>query len=641
MEQKRLAPDTFPLREAMDPGVSFLLISDVFETLAQNRPLKITLETIADLICSRLGYHSCAILLAQAEDDLLRIVGASGLSSYYVEAVNHSHPIHVNDLHLSEGPSSRAFRTGSPVLVEDTESDATFQRWRLLARQQRVRSLVALPLPSQGKLIGTLNCYQREPRQYPNSEIRTLMMVATQIGIAVDIARMVEAQQQTIGHLEDLSHDLQHQHRLLEQASRIHRMLTQLVLTNRGIPTIVGTLAREIGHPVLVQDQFFQVLTGADAQGHLTPDIPPLTEEALASYRIGAEDGNRCPPMELPALPQHGLHHPRAIAPILAGHQLLGYTSVALDKLPAPLLILHVLEQGNSVLAMEMVKERLAYEAERRIRRGFADDLITRRYDDAQQMRDRGRYFGYNLRGPFQVIVFDIDQFGHYVAEQHLTDAAIDWLRRRFGEAVQQVASTYLPHVLVAGRHDQLAMILSALDEKHAPERISTDVIRACRQLLPDLTVSVGIGQPYADLDHIATSHQEAKRALQFIRRLGGKAKTVAYTQLGISRLLFQVEDAGELIDFAQARLQPLLAYDQQRQGHLLTSLETYITSNASIPQAARRLGLHPNTFRYRLQKAEELLNVSLTDIPLLFELHLACLILRLIDSPSPEPANP
>jgi DNA-binding PucR family transcriptional regulator len=105
----------------------------------------------------------------------------------------------------------------------------------------------------------------------------------------------------------------------------------------------------------------------------------------------------------------------------------------------------------------------------------------------------------------------------------------------------------------------------------------------------------------------------------------------LAYTDLGVARLLFHVENAAELIDYARTRLKVVLTYDQQHSGILMQALEAYLAANQSAPLASQRLDLHPNTFRYRLRKVEELLGASLNNTMLLLDLQLACLILHVI----------
>lgn len=456
-----------------------LLISEIFGALLLCPPLQTTLNAITHAIRTRLGFHSCAILLKQPEEDLLTMEGAAGLSADYITAVNCSYPATIEDPGCSEGPSSQALLTGHAIIIDDIETDTSFRRWKLPARQQGVRSLIALPFSfPRRKLIGTLVCYQRFPRCYQHDEVCFLTKIAAHIGTAVEIAYTVEVQQKTV-------------------------------------------------------------------------------------------------------------------------HQL----------------------------------EKTVEEFQKRARHGFVNDLITGKYDDPQQMQDRGRYLGYDLRGPFQVLVIDFDQ-PDFTAN-HPSETEMQALHHRFLDAVRHIMKARELPVLVTSHHNQLVILLPTINELHgkAAERIITIVQHTMRQLSPHVSVSSGLGQSYPHLDQIRTSYQEATRALQVIRRLGGRAKTLAYTNLGVTRLLLQVENAAELIDYARSRLGTVLAYDQQHNGLLLQALEAYLAANQSVPLASKQLDLHPNTLRYRLRKVESLLDSSLNDTALLLDLQLACLILRLIET--------
>lgn len=404
--------DHQPLWTSTDLGADGRrLIAEIFDAITQFKPLSTTLETIASRVCTHLGFHFCAILLQRPDTDLLVIEGSAGLAQTYVEAVNRRFPIHIEDPLLNEGPSSQAFRTGEAVIVEDTETDERFRRWRALARQQGIRSLLSVPLLACGRVTGTLNGYQGRPRRYRDDEVRTLKTVATQAGIAIEIARMVETQTQTIQRLGELTRELDEQRRLLERSAEIHDALTQLVLTNRGIPAIARTLARVVGYPVVVQDQFLQVLSAARPSGEPDTDLPPLTAEMVnrRGLRPGSTDVRA--PFELPARTAPDPSPARAVAPIVAGRDLLGYVSVILDDPPAAPLTLRAVSHAATVLALEIVKDRLAHEVELRARHGFVADLLAGRLDDPELTRNRGRHLGYDLNGPFQAIVFEVDPF--------------------------------------------------------------------------------------------------------------------------------------------------------------------------------------------------------------------------------------
>ena len=229
--------------------------------------------------------------------------------------------------------------------------------------------------------------------------------------------------------------------------------------------------------------------------------ISPLTREVLALHSPRTREAEARSPFEIPVTSKNQLDAPRAVAPIIAGRNLLGYVSLLVSELPTVPLHLRALGQAATVLALELVKERLAHEVELRVRGGFADDLVSGRYDDVGQMRDRARYLGCDLSGPFQVLVIDSDRFDRYVAEQRLSEADIDALRRRFSEVITHLARQHAPRFVVSGHHDRMALILSRMGESAGPELEPLEMTIRSRleQALPKFTMSIGVGQVYDD----------------------------------------------------------------------------------------------------------------------------------------------
>ena len=90
----------------------------------------------------------------------------------------------------------------------------------------------------------------------------------------------------------------------------------------------------------------------------------------------------------------------------------------------------------------------------------------------------------------------------------------------------------------------------------------------------------------------------------------------------------------GEILDLVAAheqlrdpRIAALIAYDARGTGELRRSLETYLRHFGDVRTRRGRAGqVHPNTLRYRVRRAEELLDIDLDDPSgrLLVELQLA-----------------
>ena len=100
----------------------------------------------------------------------------------------------------------------------------------------------------------------------------------------------------------------------------------------------------------------------------------------------------------------------------------------------------------------------------------------------------------------------------------------------------------------------------------------------------------------------------------------------------------------GEIADLVRARaelrdprLQALSDYDQERGAALVDTLERYLQRFGDVRAAADDLHIHPNTLRYRIGRAEEILGMSLEDpdARLLLQIQLLVRAIRLAPSSS------
>ena len=100
----------------------------------------------------------------------------------------------VRDVQL-RGTVAALARLGKPFawLVEDTVP-ADSDLGRLLEREG-CRQVVTLPLIAKGKLVGALNLGTRTPRTFTADQLTLLASIGQQVGVAVENARLYEAEQ--------------------------------------------------------------------------------------------------------------------------------------------------------------------------------------------------------------------------------------------------------------------------------------------------------------------------------------------------------------------------------------------------------------------------------------------------------------
>ena len=87
-----------------------------------------------------------------------------------------------------EGPCMDAARTGNVFRVRDLAEDTRWPFYAPRALEAGARSMVSLPMASDGKIVGALNVYSREPGRFSAEDVSLGELMAAQAGVAMQVA---------------------------------------------------------------------------------------------------------------------------------------------------------------------------------------------------------------------------------------------------------------------------------------------------------------------------------------------------------------------------------------------------------------------------------------------------------------------
>lgn len=151
----------------------------VVSTLDSQTVLDRILEQVERLMDIRMA----AVLALDESEGAFRVQASRGLSRRYAEnlSILPTEPLSV---------SMRAIRSGEPIQISDTESDASFAPMRPRARSEGYRSILAVPLKTQHTPPSVLLVYRPDPHVYTRREIGLLSNFANQAAMAIENAAL-------------------------------------------------------------------------------------------------------------------------------------------------------------------------------------------------------------------------------------------------------------------------------------------------------------------------------------------------------------------------------------------------------------------------------------------------------------------
>jgi PucR family transcriptional regulator, purine catabolism regulatory protein len=408
------------------------------------------------------------------------------------------------------------------------------------------------------------------------------------------------------------------QYAVLRRALAAHERLERVVLSERGLDALAGTLATLIGAAVLVFDARGEPRVQRAFRRALEPEAVAALGTELCARRSGAH-----PPRAF--LPSHADLADRSLAlPVAADGGTGATTSVNVtlglthrgpeawlvaikDSGPLSDFDRLTLHQAVTIVALELLRGRVAGDTERRLAGDVLAAVVDGELAGAELAR---RLEPFGLANRVAAIVVRRPHRAPASRPSGPTEDALALaLREEAAPGLVATSGEFTCGLVDAGEEAELF----ALGERVAA-RLAVTV---------DPGVWVGIGRPVPGGEARRSFH-EARCAVEAVTlgvdekeedhsglgRESNPTRTVhvaTYKDLGSFQLLLSLQEDEALRLFCDSILGPIEASEGHYGGELMRSLEAFIEENGQWERAAKRLYCHRHTLRYRIRRVEEL----------------------------------
>jgi GAF domain-containing protein len=475
------------------------------------------------------------------------------------------------ELGLDEGLTGWVARHAEPAFIRDNALEDPRMKYVPELEEERFQSMVAVPVPARsGEVIGVVVLHTVAPREFDESALNFLAHTASLVAGAIENARLYEEAQRRVDALTSLAG-----------------------LSQR----IVGATTREELYAVVTDG--VRALLACDAcQLHLcTSDEggPELVASSPVEVASEARVTHR-------AVLRDDRHELGSLA-VLSARGHAGHPED--DEL---------LEAAANQIVLALRKaeliERLTAE---NVVRDLFEALVAGARDVAQARAaavacdlDRPAVF-LQVRPtavvsggpPWPVAAERVEARLRALDPAALCDAGREALR------------ALLPLPAEAGEED-IARLHAALEELGDSEQ-----------------VLIGISALRRGVEQAGDGLREAADAMRIAAALRPRGGALGYSELGAYRYLVHLPTEAAPRDRLIAAVERLVEYDGQRRTHLVATLEQYLSDRRSGATTARKLFIHPNTLRQRLDRISKVTGLDLADEDLL-SLELAVKLVHL-----------
>jgi signal transduction histidine kinase len=164
------------------------VVADIASAMLSPLELSQVLDVALEKASRAMGAPFGSITLLSADKTRLEFAAVYGLSADYGERFREIGLLPAD----ASSPSGRAVSTGKPYWVADITRHPLCASWKHISLGEGVRALICVPLMLGGEPAGTLNQYLAEPHRFRAHEVRLLQVVAQQVSLAIERARLYD-----------------------------------------------------------------------------------------------------------------------------------------------------------------------------------------------------------------------------------------------------------------------------------------------------------------------------------------------------------------------------------------------------------------------------------------------------------------
>ncbi|HOL67237.1 MAG TPA: GAF and ANTAR domain-containing protein [bacterium] len=149
---------------------------EISKAITSEMYLEDVLKLIVAVTAQVLGSKICSIMLLDEKTQTLSIKATQAMSPEYINKP---------PLKVGEGIAGRVVAERRPIVVQDVRKEENY-KYRDIARQEGIVSMLSVPMEVKGRVIGVLNTYTSKPHRYTEEEIEVLCSIANQAAIAIE-----------------------------------------------------------------------------------------------------------------------------------------------------------------------------------------------------------------------------------------------------------------------------------------------------------------------------------------------------------------------------------------------------------------------------------------------------------------------
>jgi len=224
------------LRREREHRVRLAALNHISSMVSKSLELNQILNSSVDSIMGVMDVDVVLIFLLDEKADELNLGAYRGVSDAFIKSVGR--------LKVGEGLNGMVAQTGEPAFINDASKDPRLTKMAVV--KEGIRSQIIVPLKSKGKVMGTLSVAMHRQRQFSQDEVELLAAIGSQIGVAIENARLYEQERKVVEQLRASEEKYRELFQNAHDALWVHDMDGNIISANAATARLTGYEVEEL-----------------------------------------------------------------------------------------------------------------------------------------------------------------------------------------------------------------------------------------------------------------------------------------------------------------------------------------------------------------------------------------------------------
>lgn len=250
---------------------------------------------------------------------------------------------------------------------------------------------------------------------------------------------------------------------------------------------------------------------------------------------------------------------------------------------------------------------------------GFAKELFKKSDFDVEEIniiKNRAKLVGFDFSIPKTVIIADIIGFSSYIAENNLSELAVQELKQNIVDFIK--TNSYKNDVVFNLNEDRFIILKEGKKIKEFCIKLEKAIFNKFK-----LKMIFAIGHRCDQVNDYFSSYTVANKLITIGKRVNKQVLSEEDYKIQIIFDNIPKEDK----EYYLKNYEHIIKNTAPNTNELLRTIKTYFESNMNLKETSNKLFVHKNTVIYRINKFKELYGINITEPFECMKLYIAILL--------------